>query len=69
MKITLDLDADLYRAVKVEAARNDRSVRDVIAEALEHWLEQAEDAEDRAAAEFFRHVAAETQATYGSDVE
>jgi plasmid stability protein len=85
MKITLDLDADLYRAVKVEAARNDRSVRDVVAEALEHWLEQAEDAEDRASAdaaleeyrreggvaaeEFFRHLAAETQATYGSDRE
>ena len=85
MKITLDLDADLYRAVKVEAARNDRSVRDVVAEALEHWLEQAEDAEDRASADaalaeyrreggvaaeaFFRHLAAETQATYGNDGE
>jgi len=81
VKITLDLPADLYRAIKVEAARADRSVRDVMAEALERWLETAEAAEDRASAEaaleeyrrdggeaaeaFFRHLAAETRATYG----
>ena len=28
MKVTIDLDADRYRAIKVEAARTDRSVRD-----------------------------------------
>ena len=50
MKITLDLDTDLYRAVKVEAARADRSVREVVAEALEVWLTVAEEAEDRASA-------------------
>jgi plasmid stability protein len=81
VKITLDLPADLYRAIKVEAARADRSVRDVVAEALERWLEAAEDSEDRASAEtalaeyrrdggeaadaFFLHLAAETRATYG----
>jgi len=81
VKITLDLPADLYRAIKVEAARADRSVRDVMAEALERWLETAEAAEDRASAEaaleeyrrdggeaaeaFFRHLAAETRAIYG----
>jgi Arc/MetJ-type ribon-helix-helix transcriptional regulator len=83
MKITVDLDADLYRALKVEAARADRSLRDVIAEALAAWLERAEDEEDRAsaeqalveyrrdggvaAAEFFERLAAETRAAYGSD--
>lgn len=81
MKITIDLEADLYRAVKVEAARADRSVRDIVAEALTGWLDQAEEAEDRASAdaalaeyrreggvaaeEFFRTLAAETHATYG----
>ena len=50
MKITLDFDGDLYRAVKVEAARADRSVREVVAEALEGWLAAAEEAEDRASA-------------------
>ncbi|HEY8168933.1 MAG: hypothetical protein ACHQ02_07320 [Candidatus Limnocylindrales bacterium] len=81
MKITLDLPADLYRAIKVEAARGDRSVRDVVAEALEGWLEAGEAAEDRASAKaaleeyrreggesaeaFFRHLAAETRAAYG----
>lgn len=51
MKATLDLDADLYRAIKVEAARTDRSVKDVVDEALRRWIEAQEDAEDLAAAE------------------
>ena len=83
MKITLDLDVDLYRAVKVEAARADRSIRDVVAEAIGGWLERREDEEDAASAvaaleeyerdggvaatEFFEHHAAETKAAYGSD--
>jgi len=82
MKITVDLDEQLYRAVKVEAARSDRSVRDLISEALDRWLEEREDEEDLnsaaaalaeyereggvAAADLFRHLAAEVEATYGS---
>ncbi len=83
MKVTIDLDAELYRAVKVEAARTDRSVREIVDEALEAWLDAAEAGEDRASAEaalveyrrdggeaaetFFGSLAAETQAKYGSD--
>jgi plasmid stability protein len=83
MKVTIDLDADRYRAIKVEAARTDRSVRDVVDEALEAWLEAAETREDRASAEealveyrrdggesadaFFGTLAAETRSTYGPD--
>ena len=82
MKITLDVDADLYRAVRVEAARVDRSVRDVVAEAMREWLDRAEEAEDglsatealeeyrrdggTAAAEVFEHLAAEAKAKYGT---
>jgi hypothetical protein len=82
MKVTIDLDGHLYRAIKVEAARTDRSVREVVDEALEAWLEAAESAEDRASAEsalaeyrreggaaaedFFGSLAAETKANYGS---
>jgi hypothetical protein len=82
MKITLDVDAELYRAVRVEAARADRSVRDVIAEAMTDWLDRAEEAEDvasaaealeeyrrdggTAAADFFEHLAAEAKAEYGA---
>ncbi|MFV2063848.1 MAG: hypothetical protein ACC726_10105 [Chloroflexota bacterium] len=82
MKVTVDLEPDLYRSLKVEAARADRSVRDVIAEAIDAWLARNEDEEDRAsaqgaldeygraggtsAAEYFRHLAAEAQATYGT---
>ena len=83
MKVTFDLDPDLYRSLKVEAARADRSVRDVVTEAIAVWLERREDDEDRAsaaealeeyrrdggtsAAAFFEHLAAEARAEYGSD--
>lgn len=85
MKATFDLDEDLYRAVKVEAARTDRSVRDVVAEALGAWLATAEEAEDRDSAEaalqeyqqdggesaaaWFERMAAETKAVYGTERE
>ena len=83
MKITVDLDPGLYRSVKVEAARSDRSVRDVLEEAVATWLERQEAEEDRAsadealaeyrrdggasAASYFEHLAAEARAAYGSD--
>jgi len=82
MKVTIDLPPELYRAVKVEAARTDRSVRDMVADALEAWLEATESSEDRssaaaalkeylrdggeAAESVFGSLAAETQTTYGS---
>lgn len=85
MKVTIDLDAELYRAVKVEAARTDRSVRDIVDEALKAWISATEASEDRASAEdalveyrrdggasaesFFGSLAAETKATYGPDEE
>jgi hypothetical protein len=81
VKITADVDEELYRALKVEAARSDRSVRDAISEAIERWLERQEDEEDLrsaeaalaeyrrvggvSAAEFFRQLAVEAEATYG----
>ena len=83
MKVTIDLDPDIYRAITVEAARTDRSVRDIVDEALEAWLDGVEAAEDAASATaaleeyrrdggeaaeaFFASVAAETKATYGTD--
>ena len=83
MKVTIDLNADIYRAVKVEAARTDRSVRDIVDEALETWLDTVEATEDAASATaaleeyrrdggeaaeaFFGSLAAETKATYGTD--
>lgn len=83
VKVTFDLDPELYRTVKVEAARADRSVRDIVEEALEAWLQAAEEAEDRASAEaalleyrrdggeaaeaWFGRLAAETHATYTSE--
>ena len=79
-EVTIDLDPELYRAVKVEAARADRNVREIVDEAMAAWLERLEDAEDTAAAvealaeyqryggvaadEFFRAHAAETRAAY-----
>jgi hypothetical protein len=51
MKTTLEINDELYRAIKVEAARSDRPVREIIEEALERWLEAIEEAEDIAASE------------------
>jgi hypothetical protein len=81
MKVTIDLDADLYRAIKVESARSDKSVRQIVDEALASWLEAAEVAEDKASADaalaeyrrdggeaaeaFFGTLAAEAEAAYG----
>jgi plasmid stability protein len=83
MKATFDLDQDLYRAVKVEAARTDRSVKEVVEEALEAWLTRAEELEDRetaaaaleeyrrdggeSAEAWFSRMAAEAKGTYGAD--
>jgi hypothetical protein len=83
MKATFDIDGDLYRAVRVEAARADRSVREIVEEALEAWLAHAEEREDLESAEaaleeyrrdggesaerWFERRAAETKATYGAD--
>jgi plasmid stability protein len=80
MKVTIDLDPDMYRAIKVEAARTDRSVRDVVDAALSAWLEAEETREDVESAQaalveyrrdggesaeaFFGKLAAETKATY-----
>ena len=47
MKVTIDVDGERYRAIKVEAARTDRSVRDIVDEALAAWLGAEEDREDR----------------------
>jgi Arc/MetJ-type ribon-helix-helix transcriptional regulator len=83
MKVTIDLDPDLYRAIKVEAARGDSSVREVVEAALGAWLERLEDEEDRAAAaealaeyrrdageaaaSFLTGLATEVRATYAPD--
>ena len=51
MKVTIDLDGQRYRAVKLEVSRSDRSVDDIVDEALEAWLAAAEEIEDRTSAE------------------
>ena len=38
-------DEDLYIAVKVEAARRNRPLKDLVTEALREWLEDHEDAD------------------------
>jgi plasmid stability protein len=42
-KLTVILEDDLYTATKVEAARHNRKLREVVAEALNEWLELVED--------------------------
>ena len=50
MKTTFDLDLELYRAIRVEAAQAERPVQDVVAEALSDWLEHNDEVADRASA-------------------
>ncbi|MDP6453488.1 MAG: hypothetical protein QF898_09290 [SAR202 cluster bacterium] len=44
MTVVFD-DEELYRAVKIEAARSGRHAKDIIAEAVRAWLEVLEDRE------------------------
>jgi plasmid stability protein len=83
VKTTLDIDEDLFAAVKVEAARIGRSVSEIIEDALEAWLVRAEEAVEResaavgleehgrdgsvAAESWLSEVAAETRAAYAPD--
>lgn len=81
MKATIAFrDDELYRAIRVRAAQEDREIRDIVEEALRAWLEAREDAEDVAASEealaeyeraggehadaFFRRMVAEGRVTY-----
>jgi len=82
MKATLEIDPGVYRAIKVEAARSDRSVKEIVDEALRRWIEALEDEEDITAAdaalaeyerdggidahEVFQRLAAEHVAAYDS---
>ncbi len=51
-KMTVVFDDDeLYTAVKVEAARRNRPLKEIVAEALREWLEVQEDLELGALAE------------------
>jgi hypothetical protein len=46
-KITVDLrDPELYHEVRLAALELNRSVRDIVAEALRQWLDRQEQAED-----------------------
>ncbi len=44
-KMTVVLDDDLYTAAKVEAARRNRPLKEIVAEALQEWLDVQEDLE------------------------
>lgn len=48
-RTTIYLEAELHRALKIKAAETDRSISDLVEEAVRHCL--AEDAEDLAAFE------------------
>jgi hypothetical protein len=57
-------DETLYTAVKVEAARRNRPLKDLVTQALREWLEEREDEEwlplvERARAEWLEQGGAE----------
>ena len=65
-KLTVMLEDDLYRAVKVEAARHDQALRELVSVALAEWLEILEDRELGALAD---EAMAEYQAKGGIPLE
>lgn len=84
MKVTIAFrDDELYRSIKVIAARSGRQIRDVVEEALAEWLESRETAEDIAVSEeaiaaiergegidataFFQRMVAEGRVEYRAD--
>lgn len=44
-RMTIDLDDNLYTAIKVESARRHRTAKDIITDALKSWLQDQEDME------------------------
>jgi hypothetical protein len=51
-KITVDLgDRALYRALKLAAVEEDMTVREVVIEAVQYWLDHREEIEDQLASE------------------
>ena len=71
MKVTIDLEAKLYRAIKARAARSGRGVSAVAEEALEAWLDAIETREDiewatAALEEYRRDGGKEAEAFFGS---
>jgi hypothetical protein len=61
-KITVDLGSrELYRALRFAAVEEDRSVREIVIEALEYWLVHRENLEDARALEAARRMAARAQ--------
>lgn len=84
MKVTIAFhDDDLYRSVKVAAARSGRQIRDVVEEALAEWLDSRETADDVAQSQeaiaafergeainadaFFQRMVAEGRVEYRAD--
>ncbi|HLC29443.1 MAG TPA: hypothetical protein VJM51_01510 [Dehalococcoidia bacterium] len=50
LKITVSLgDKELYRAIRHAAIEQDKTLREVVVEALQEWLERQEELEDLAA--------------------
>ena len=50
MKITVSLkDKELYRAIRHAAIERDKTLREIVIEALQEWLERQEEQEDLAA--------------------
>jgi plasmid stability protein len=84
MKATIAFrDDELYRSIRVRAAKEGREIRDIVEEALRAWLDAREDVEDAAASAealaeydrtggedadaFFRRMVADGRVTYETE--
>jgi hypothetical protein len=66
-KITVDLgDRELHRQLRRAAVDQDRTVRDIVIEAVSFWLAHQEEIEDELAAETADRIVAESSGDYVS---
>jgi hypothetical protein len=64
-RITVDLgDRALYRRLRVAAAEQDMTIREIVVEALTYWLDHQEDIEDELASQLIERRRAESSSEY-----
>jgi len=69
-RVTVDLGSrQLLRRLKVAAAETDLTVREIVIEAVEYWLDHQDEIEDDLAARKMDRVAAESSGDYLSHDE
>jgi hypothetical protein len=64
-RVTFDLgDRELYRRLRIAADEEDLTVREIVIEAVQYWLDHREEIENELAARAMDRIAAESSGEY-----